>query len=547
MSKRAYSNPTTGVAKATAEYTRFFAAHPDGQAMVDEHGTDGMEWVAAYLGLATTAQRLCTEENPVVGGGAAAAAAATPPPAPTSIDLVVQVRHNCAALKKQTAHDILTVGIDDLRQYHSRSNITSKVIAVGNGLMHLNIKYDDLCIFNEPWMRASRGVSMLLIPGTSGEIIEFNTAPHKFWNREEFPSKHGQTLTEYVAHLAPEYRLAVQNKEDGAAIRGWWSTNLEKFIFTTLGTLNLTNVIKTDDKDSPTFSGLAMTIMEREFPQILDHLKAHPGVSFFGEIVSRFNQIVTTYEFADVDGVIVPFMFIGEDGVGSWEDLRKLVPDLFNTKTGLPLKSEPVERASVEEDTNAYMMKVGADEKTYGKNAEGCVGYAYTLDEAGLANICVPFFKAKRDEYKLAHRVRPIAPGSDLDLKAMQIRYLEGTFDDALDGDVASDKMRTDHIEVFGDALRAMATQIRSTVPALMAAQKESRGAYARVVNGLDGVDFMKRDLFTLFGKLGDETDIFELMKGALLRKTETVPLIGKLQNRKDLGKDLMWWNSKKI
>ncbi|UCX57083.1 ORF92 [Haliotid herpesvirus 1] len=287
-----------------------------------------------------------------------------------------------------------------------------------------NVNYDSICRFggSNAWKKACRGVFLRYDEDDKlahRPIFAFN----KFFNRSELKESYRETLDDCD-------NVAVVNKWDGSLIRTWWDG--ENLISVTQGTIRQDNFfIRRDagDEKRTSYSSITKELLP---DPVLTYLKANPFDCLLSEFVSRGNKIITDY--GEIAKLIPLAIVTHADGLPRWSVLRKLLPENFDSETGLPRHAMKVKRGKVDETVARFNDMIAADEREFGEIPEGAVVYRYTLDEeSGLPDIAIPYAKIKRTEYVEEPKKRKPGyspPASKPARLESQWAVLQGKYDD---------------------------------------------------------------------------------------------------------------------
>jgi hypothetical protein len=391
--------------------------------------------------------------------------------------------------------------------------------SAGHSLEIIQIKYRQDCSFDELWMFACRGVTVLRDhsgviplfleePARTFGILSINFCFNKFFNVEEIPSKLRASLTDLTRGLETKTRvLRFTLKEDGSNLKTFYDP-FGGVHSLTLGSNDSTFKMQPQLEESPTFNSESLRLLERDYPEILEWLQTHVGWSLVSELKTKWNQIVTVYK----TECNQPLCFIDPDGRPRWAPLRRLCPQLF-TADGWPLHSWPTSTATLEQDFADYLQWLKANPELVGIYPEGAVMYACQLDEDGKPDMVVPMSKHKNPDYKDLHRKMSINFGTENDLRNCQLAEVNSIYDDQV---TVGSSLRDDHIAKFRLGMRTAAAELDKVLPSLIAA-RELKKDYAEIVKALpDTVEWMKPFLFRGRLELTDTTEAMEFIYSQL-------------------------------
>jgi len=427
---------------------------------------------------------------------------------------------------------------ENLRLHFKRFNIRctispNKLIAPETRATLFNLKYDSLCKFEFPFTYACRGTTFTIV---NGECVDYKVGLPKFFNDLEIPKyRPDQTIDSIMTSLESEgYELLLVNKEDGSNIRFWYDAFGYLHAYT-LGTTN-EKEMQCNVRDSPTFSALAIRFLKHFYPKLDDYLKSNPGTLCVAEIKSKWNKIVTKYNYLpELNGSLTPLLLIHADYRMSWKEICDLYPELY-TIGGFPIHSKITRSKSYHQDKVEYFRYQSSHPELFGTIPEGFVLYAFK--HGGLD--CLPVAKGKSPEYIHAHHSVILNVGSDTDFKQAQILKLQEKYDD-LEGEVGG-VMRDEHIRIMENALREMVIWMDSVQPTLIKNKLNSK-VYAEIVksameyNGV-WIEWIQPYLFNLRSTIS-ELDSLEFITQCLLtRKGELYDI--ELFHAKY---GLYWWN----
>lgn len=297
------------------------------------------------------------------------------------------------------------------------------------------VKYGTLCRFDESWQHACRGTTIVHLPEENPEIVY---SLNKFFNLGELEIKFGQNPHDMMKQMEDDgFQLVMTYKEDGTNIKTFYDSNGNVHSMT-LGSVDPTVKMQSKIPDSPTFSGLSLELLRRDYPELMNYLKEHPYVALISELESPWNVIVTKYSTTR----IVPLCLIERDGLPKWSSLHKLLPTRF---TPFPVGSRPTSARTFEADMIDYFRFLESNPNEFGHNPEGFVLYAYR------DGVCLPWAKGKRPQYLEDHRQVSLIIGSAQDFKIVQIQVLKGEFDDEIG---VGSSIRTQHALQFMNFLQ---------------------------------------------------------------------------------------------
>jgi hypothetical protein len=418
------------------------------------------------------------------------------------------------------------------KRFNIRCTVSPKLLTSEKSATLFNLKYDSLCNFAFPFTYACRGTTFTII---NGECIDYKVGLPKFFNDLEIPKyRPGQTIDSIMSSLEnEEYSLLMVNKEDGSNIRFWYDIFGYLHAYT-LGTNN-EKEMQSNVRDSPTFSGLAIRFLKHFYPKLDDYLKSNPGILCVAEIKSKWNKIVTKYDYLpDFNGSITPLILIHADYRMSWKEIDDLYPELYTN--GLPIHSKITTSATYHQDKLDYFQYQSSHPELFGTIPEGFVLYA--VKNGGLD--CLPVAKGKSPEYIHAHHSVILNVGSDTDFKQAQILKLEEKYDD-IEGQIGS-VMRDEHIRTMENALREMVAWLDSVQPTLIGYKQNSK-AYAEVVksaieyNGV-WIEWMQPYLFYLRSAISEFDSLNYITQCLLTRKGESYDI-----ELFHIKYGLYWWN----
>lgn len=402
----------------------------------------------------------------------------------------------------------------------------------------IQIKYRPFCKFKAPWKHACRG---LTVHYRGGDIAMVSFSFNKFFNRHEFEKYMKISPNVFLRHQEERYgyKILLTVKEDGSNIK--YFSDLKGILHAkTLGAAANDKVMNNVFQDSPTFSGLALKLLHVQFPQIEQKLLSEPGTAMICELKSKWNRVVTEYDFRGnkEGGSLAPLAWVGVDGSFRYAPLQKLCPDLFDTENRLPLHSKLTSSSSFDTDVKSFIHMLKHNPKTFGKMPEGIV--VNIIDKKH--DHFHPCMKIKDETYLSVHRDATIKIGSTQDLMFVQKRVLEETWDDEpQDFKSGGGGIREEHVVEFESQLKCMATQFSQVYQSLYE-NRESARDFASIVKTLPpSLSWVGPYLYKKRTRLYTTTDFeaYEFIRSALLaKKDRTHTNLESLQ--KNCG--LRWW-----
>ena len=425
---------------------------------------------------------------------------------------------------------------DNLRLHFKRFNIrctvSTKRLSEGVTATLFNQKYDSLCMFVLPFTYACRGTTFTII---NGECSDFIVGLPKFFNDLEIPKyRPDQTIDTLMTSLESDgYSLLLMNKEDGSNIRFWYDTFGYLHAYT-LGTTT-EKEMQSNIRDSPTFSTLAIKYLKHFYPKLDDYLKTNPGILCVAEIKSKWNKIVTKYEYSsDLNGSLTPLILIHRDYRMSWKEICDIYPELY--ENGNPIYSKLTSTSTYHQDKLDYFQFQSSHPELFGTIPEGFVLYAVKDDGTD----CLPVAKGKSPEYIHAHHSVVLNVGSDIDLKLAQLYKLQDRYDD-LEGQIGG-VMRDEHIRKMEKALREIVNCMDSIQPHLIQHKTNSK-IYAEIVKSLNvyngvWVEWLQHYLFQLRSTI-TEFDSLEFITECLLANKTGIHEIEVFH----IKYGIYWWN----
>ena len=419
------------------------------------------------------------------------------------------------------------------KRFNIRCTVTPKLLAPETRATLFNLKYDSLCNFAHSFTYACRGTTFTIV---NGECVDYKVGLPKFFNDLEIPKyRPDQTIDSIMTSLESEgYELLLVNKEDGSNIRFWYDAFGYLHAYT-LGTTN-EKEMQSNIRDSPTFSALAIRFLKQFYPKLDDWLKSNPGVLCVAEIKSKWNKIVTKYDYLpEFNGSLTPLLLIHSDYRMSWKEICDLYPELY-TIGGFPIHSKLTRSKNYHKDKKDYFKYQSSHPDLFGTIPEGFVLYAFK--NGGLD--CLPVAKGKSPEYIHAHHSVILNVGSDMDFKQAQILKLQEKYDD-LEGQIGG-VMRDEHIRLMENALREMVAWLDSVQPTMISYKLNSK-AYAELVksaieyNGI-WIEWMQPYLFYLRSTITEFDSLDFITQCLLTRKGELYDI--EIFHAKY---GLCWWN----
>lgn len=402
----------------------------------------------------------------------------------------------------------------DPKRYFSARGIAYKTRLQPSGVELTQIKYGPVCKFEELWMHASRGTTIVKRDGSIRGVV---FCLNKFFNLGE--------VSKYLGHKAPKIAKALEtegcelmlmNKEDGTNIKTFYD-EYGTLHSLTLGSVDPTIKMQGSVFGSPTYNGLSIQLLERKYPQILAYLRANPYVALVSELKSIWNVIVTSYTFDGDSADITPLCIIERDGMPRFGQLRTLCPERFDMN-GLPLGSMMTTAATFSVDKERFFDDLAKNPEQFGVNPEGFVAYAFRRGDDGLPDSCIPWLKGKREEYITVHRGVSLNAGSTRDLLSVQRLVLEGKYDD--EADCLAKDARNAHAEEFTKALEMMSKALNDVWPQLLSATTPKE--YAEVINSLPQcLRWITNHLFRLRGKVPVVDEMGQYLVETLLAPPE--------------------------
>ena len=402
--------------------------------------------------------------------------------------------------------------------------------ATQNNMLLFNFKYGQTCVFDTEWKYACRGTTL----GYNGKWSFSVFGLPKFFNEGEISKQMGMEFLPMLRDIESDgYQLVFMNKEDGSNIRFWYDETGYLHAYT-LGTVT-EHKMQPNLPDSPTFTQLSIRYLKQHFPKLDVYLKEHPGVVFFAEILSKWNHIVTTYDFGEDEGTLKPIVMIGLDGVPTWSILQTLYPSFY--EHDLPLYSKTTTAETYFKDRDAY-FEWQASNPLLGTVPEGCVLYAVKKGE------CFPISKGKSDPYKKIHLGITLNVGTTADFMNAQKNEILGKYDDAI-GELGHEQ-RDAHVATMIHAIRKLSVYLDEFIPDLIH-YKNSPVEYADIVKSLSNprretkdlyLGWMSNFLFSHKYEIHDETDPTELIYQALASVNRGKCLLDELHSKNGLT----WW-----
>lgn len=400
--------------------------------------------------------------------------------------------------------------------------------ATQNNMLLLNFKYGQTCVFDAEWKYACRGTTL----GYNGKWTFSVFGLPKFFNENEVSKKMGVEFLPMLRDIERDgYKLVFMNKEDGSNIRFWYDETGYLHAYT-LGTVT-EHKMQPNLPDSPTFTELSIRYLKQHFPKLDEYLKEHPGVVFFAEILSKWNHIVTNYDFGDEEGTLKPLVMIGLDGVPSWSILQTLYPSFY--EHDLPLYSKCTTAETYFKDRDAYFEWQASNPLLVGNVPEGCVLYAVKKDE------CFPVSKGKSDPYKKIHLGVTLNVGTTADFMNAQKNEILGKYDDAM-GELGHEQ-RDAHVATMMDAIGKLSVYLDEFLPDLIR-YKHSPAEYADIVKSMSNprqslyLGWMSNFLYSHKYTIHDESDPTELIYEALASTNNGKCLLDELHSKNGLT----WW-----
>jgi hypothetical protein len=301
------------------------------------------------------------------------------------------------------------------------------------------VKYEISCKFQQPFTFACRGTTIV-------NEKKFAFALNKFFNRHEVCNRMQQDMNITLQQLESDgFRLLYMPKWDGSNIHVFYDNDSNLHIYT-LGSINTTIILN----DSSTWSEVASRLLFASFPDLMEYLKDHPMIAVVCELITKWNKIITEYEF----DFIVPLVMIDETGLPYWDDLSILAPGYF--KDNVPQNAWIFESKNSDSVYESAIQNMLSNPNQFGKDPEGVCGYAYKLPgdyhKSKILNrgFCLPFEKRKRSEYLQLHCNLGTRIGNPKDLCNMQILFLENKSDDIQEPE------RVSHINEFKFVLQTL-------------------------------------------------------------------------------------------
>jgi len=402
--------------------------------------------------------------------------------------------------------------------------------ATKNNMLLLNFKYGQTCVFDAEWKYACRGTTL----GYNGKWSFSVFGLPKFFNENEISKKMGIEFLPMLRDIERDgYQLVFMNKEDGSNIRFWYDETGYLHAYT-LGTVT-EHKMQPNLPDSPTFTELSIRYL-KQFPKLNEYLKQNPGVVFFAELLSKWNHIVTNYDFGDEEGTLKPLVMIGLDGVPSWSILQTLYPSFYENE--LPLYSTCTTAETYFKDRDAYFEWQASNPHLVGNVPEGCVLYAVKKGE------CFPVSKGKSDPYKKIHLGVTLNVGTPADFMNAQKNEILGKYDDAM-GELGHEQ-RDAHVATMIREIGNLSVYLDEFLPDLIH-YKNSPVEYADVVKSISNprrehkelyLGWMSNFLYSHKYVIHDETDPTELIYEALASINHGKCLLDELHSKHGL----YWW-----
>jgi hypothetical protein len=399
--------------------------------------------------------------------------------------------------------------------------------AMQNSMQLFNFKYGQTCVFDSEWKYACRGTTLGYKDG-KWTFSVFGLP--KFFNEGEVSKQMGIEFLPMLRDIESDgYKLVFMNKEDGSNLRFWYDETGYLHAYT-LGTVT-EHKMQPNIQDSPTFSSLGIQCL-RKYTKLDAYLKAHPGVVFFAELLSKWNLIVTKYNFGTEDGILKPLVMIGLDGVPSWTILQELYPEFYENE--LPLYSRFTTADTYFTDRDAYFEWQASNPSLVGVVPEGCVLYAVKPGE------CFPVSKGKSDPYKKIHLGITLNVGTSADFMNAQRNEVLGKYDDAV-GELGHEE-RDAHIHTMRTSINQLAIYLDEFLPMLVKTKFDA-AKYAEIVKTIGVRDTLYLGWMTSFlyankYELTDDTDAVELIYKCLSSAQNGNCLLDDLHKKYGLT----WW-----
>jgi hypothetical protein len=400
--------------------------------------------------------------------------------------------------------------------------------ATQNNMLLYNFKYGQTCVFDAEWKYACRGTTLGYKDG-KWTFSVFGLP--KFFNEGEISKQMGMEFLPMLRDIEDDgYKLVFMNKEDGSNLRFWYDETGYLHAYT-LGTVT-EHKMQPNIQDSPTFTELGIYYFRKLYPALDTYLKENPGVVFFAELISKWNLIVTKYDFGTENGMLKPLVLIGLDGVPSWSVLQSMYPEFY--KDDLPLYSSYTTVDTYFADRDKYFEWQAANPSLVGVVPEGCVLYAVKPGE------CFPVSKGKSDPYKKIHLGITLNVGSSVDFMNAQRNEILGKYDDAV-GELGQEE-RDAHIHVMRTAINKLAMYLDEFLPSLIQ-HKFAPASYAEIVKKIGIRDTLYLGWITSYlyahkYELTEDTDAVELIYKSLSSIQNGSCLLDDLHKKNGLT----WW-----
>lgn len=426
------------------------------------------------------------------------------------------------------------VKLNNFFKNYNISHSTTSVNKNGKILTISQVKYNQACKFEINWMHSCRGTTII---SHENEILQIIFCFNKFFNVHEFSKYMGN-----ISHLdflkseeSKTQQLVLNLKEDGTNIKTYCDIygNIHS---TTLGSSNPDNYMQGGMKNSPTFSGLSIELLQRDFPKIIKFLKANPGWSCVSELKSKFNIIVTKYSYPEGSiGIVSPLAIIDNSGTCRYSHLREMYPMIFEDN-GYPKHSVLTSSETFSEDSISYIEGLKQKPDEVGEIPEGFVVAIAELGEDGLPDKFWPCMKGKDADYIEYHGGMSLNPGKDKDLMAVQLRVVNGTWDDMKDD--FGREIREKHVTEFEDGMKKIADTLHEVLPSLYKNKNDPK-LYSMTIKNMDQkINWIAPSLFRLRKTLPEVYDSLGFLYDILKSKSSGVSYITNMHTKYGV----YWW-----
>jgi hypothetical protein len=355
---------------------------------------------------------------------------------------------------------------DDFIQFHEKCREDLKLMIATNGSREsfedeninlrvsgtiYKVKYSSLCKFTKPLQIAARGTTWFnqSVPSIG---IHSAVTPEIYFSMPKFPNTwqssdfYKAPKLEVIESLKSQgFRFAYMTKWDGSAIHIFKRNGIMHAY--TLGSLNTGIKMQAAVPNSPTFHDLALKLFKMQYPNGEEWFDKNPGCGMLFEMCSRWNLIITRYNYSNGFGILHPLIVFEADGSTTWRFPEEIAKDHA---------CEWVNDINDEIEADAF-ERLLENQNEFGSNPEGIVSYACKDGHV------LPIFKHKRPDYLNDHHNAVLQYGTNVDLNNVAEAVINETYDDWQHPCDDAKQVRDQYRDELNGYLQSLVTQIQKS------------------------------------------------------------------------------------